>query len=106
MEHVFICYSRKDQTLALKTKEMLEGAGKEVWIDLEDLPASSRWRNEIQESITESIAFIYLVSKNSISSEYCQREYSFACQLNKRIFPVLLPETVYRDIPESISIYQ
>lgn len=106
MEHIFICYSRKDQKLALQVKEILKKAGKAVWIDLEDLPASSIWRTEIQNAITESIAFIYLVSNNSLESEYCQKEFKFAGELNKRIFPILLPGITNKDVPEIVSSRQ
>ncbi len=106
MEHVFICYSRKDQNLALQFKEILRKAGKDVWIDLEDLPASSIWRTEIQNAITESIAFVYLVSRNSLESEYCQKEFKFANELNKRIFPILLPGITDKDVPEIVSSRQ
>lgn len=106
MEHVFICYSRKDQNVALQLKEILANAGKNVWIDVKDLPASSIWRSEIQYAIRESIAFVYLVSSNSLESEYCQKEFEFACELNKRIFPILLPEISDKDIPEIVSLRQ
>ncbi len=106
MEHIFICYSRRDQNSALNFKESLENAGKDVWIDLEDLPASSIWRSEIRNAITESVAFIYLVSHNSLSSEYCQKEFEFAKQAGKRIFPILLAGITENDIPENIASYQ
>lgn len=106
MEHIFVCYSRTDRDLALQFKGALEKADKNVWIDVEDLPASYIWRNEIKNAITEAIAFVYLVSSNSLVSEYCQKEFEFARQLNKRIFPVLLPGTTDKEIPENISSYQ
>lgn len=106
MEHIFVCYSRKDQNFTLQLKQALEKVGKNVWIDVEDLPASYIWRNEIKNAITEAIAFVYLVSANSLGSEYCQKEFEFARQLNKRIFPILLPETTDKEIPEDISSYQ
>lgn len=106
MEHVFICYSRKDRNLALQLKGVLEKAGQNVWIDIEDLPASSIWRAEIQTAITESIAFVFLVSSNSLESEYCQKEIDFASQLNKRIFPILLSGITDKDVPEIISSSQ
>ena len=106
MEHIFICYSHTDRELAIQLKEKLESAGKIVWIDLEDLPASSSWSEEIRNSITEAIAFIYLVSDDSLHSEYCQREIDFACTLNKRVFPILTPGMLGNKIPERISSFQ
>lgn len=106
MENIFICYSRTEQNFALELKETLEKTGKEAWIDLKHLPASSIWRKEIEEAITGSIAFIYLVSENSLRSDYCQKEFEYAQRLNKRIFPILLPGMTDKDVPESISSRQ
>lgn len=106
MEHIFVCYSRKDQNYALQLEGALEKIGKNVWIDVEDLPASYIWRSEIKNAITEAIAFVYLVSTSSLGSEYCQKEFEFAGQLNKRIFPILLPGTTDKEIPEEVSSYQ
>ena len=106
MDHLFICYSRKDQDLALKLKTALEQTGTDVWIDLDDLPASSIWRDEISDAITGAIAFIYLISIHSLASEYCQKEFEHAKQINKKIIPVLLPHATDKEIPEHISIYQ
>ncbi len=106
MEHIFICYSRKDKKFAIGLKNEFEKSGKEVWIDLEDLPVSAIWRKEIEYAIISSTAFIYLVSTNSLHSEYCQKELNSARQINKRIFPIFLPQSSENDIPGNISSYQ
>jgi len=106
MEHIFVCYSRKDQSFALKLKEFLENAGKDVWIDLEDLPTSSIWREEIQAAITEAVAFIYLISFDSIESKYCQKEFDCALQSKIKIFPILLDGVMDKDIPQNVTSFQ
>ena len=106
MEHIFICYSRKDKEFAFSLKDALENAGKEVWIDTVDLPASSTWRKEIEEAITQSIAFVYLITPNSLESEYCQKEFETANNQNKRIFPILLSGTIDKSVPKIISSRQ
>lgn len=106
MDHIFICYSRKDQDQAIQLKKALEDQGKDIWLDQEDLPASSIWRDEIRNAITESVAFIFLLSSNSINSEYCQKEFKHARQLNKKIFPVLLPSLTDKDVSDDISVFQ
>lgn len=106
MELVFICYSSKDRDLASQLNDALEKAGLNPWIDKEDLHLSSPWRREIENAITESVAFVYLASGNSLRSEYCQKELFLARQLNKRIFPILIPGTSDKEIPDAISSYQ
>ncbi len=106
MSQVFIAYSRTNRDLALLLKETLQDAGYDVWIDLEDLPASSVWRLEIKEAIEGCIAFIYLLSSESISSKYCQDEFKYARELNKKIIPILLSGMNDINIPSKISEIQ
>ena len=103
MSQVFIAYSRTNRDLALLLKNALEEAGIDVWIDLEDLPVASIWRLEIQEAIEGCVAIIYLLSPESIASKYCQNEFRYARELNKKIITVRLPETSDADIPSEIS---
>ena len=106
MSQVFIAYSRKNRDLALSLKSTLEDAGHDVWIDLEDLPAASSWRVEIQEAIEKSIAFIYLLSLDSVNSQYCQNEFRYARELNKKIIPILLPGMKDSSIPAEVAEIQ
>jgi len=106
MASVFISYSRNNRELALGLKDALENADRDVWIDLEDLPPSSIWRLEIQEAIEGCVAFIYLLSQDSISSKYCRQEFQYARELNKKIIPVLLPGIKDVDIPAEVSEIQ
>lgn len=106
MSQIFISYSRSNRELALLLKQALEDSGRDVWIDLEDLPPSSIWRLEIREAIEGCVAFIYLLSPRSIGSTYCRSEFDYARELNKKIIPVLLPEMSDQDIPDHISEIQ
>ena len=106
MSQIFIAYSRKNRDLAFSLKDTLEEAGYDVWIDLEDLPAASSWRLEIQEAIEKSVAFIYLLSPDSAMSQYCQNEFRYARDLNKKIVPILLPGMKDSDIPSEIAEIQ
>lgn len=106
MSHIFIAYSRTNRDVAIKLKQTLEGLGRSVWIDLEDLPPSSIWRMEIKEAIEGCVAFIYLLSRDSIASKYCREEFNYAQELNKRIIPVLLAGMSDHDIPDHISDIQ
>jgi WD40 repeat protein len=106
MNHIFISYSREDREFTQKLIKKLESKNKSVWVDTDDLYASAIWWDELQNAIMESIAYIYLVSKNSLNSEYCKKEYLLASEKHKKIIPILLPGYSEKDIPKNIDIYQ
>lgn len=76
-----------------------EELGHKVWIDLEDLPAASLWRDEIAEAIERADVFLFALTLDSASSLECQKELDHALHLQKRIIPVVL-----RDVePEQVD---
>ena len=47
MSDVFISYSRKDKNFARALHQALTKHGKDVWVDLEDIPPTAEWLKEI-----------------------------------------------------------
>ena len=47
---------------SLGSARALEAAGKDVWVDLDDIPPASRWREALQEGVLDSGAFVYVIS--------------------------------------------
>ena len=45
MADVFISYSRQDEAFARRLHQGLEAQGRDAYMDVEDIPASDRWRN-------------------------------------------------------------
>jgi hypothetical protein len=64
-------------------------AGKDVWIDWEDIPFSSKWWDEIAQAIAGAGTFICVLSPDYLVSKTCLEELNLAEGLNKRIIPVL-----------------
>lgn len=89
LSDVFISYSRKDSIFVESLHKALINAGKEVWIDWEDIPYSSKWWDEITEAIQGANTFICVLSPDYMSSRTCVDELNLADQLNKRIIPTL-----------------
>ena len=106
MAHIFISYARTNRNYAFRLKEALEGAGIETWVDLENLDPGSIWQREIESAIDGCFAFIYLLSKESIASEYCQNEFGYALEEKKKIIPIRLPGINDSDVPAEISAFQ
>lgn len=89
MPDVFVSYSRRDKEFVEKLVSGLAQDGREIWVDWQDIPRAADWLNEIDKGIENSPSFIFVVSKNSLSSEICNHELDYALKFNKRIVPVI-----------------
>jgi WD40 repeat protein len=89
---IFISYSRKDKLFTRKLNNSIKSAGIDVWVDWESIPLSSDWMKEITTAIEGSDAFIFVISPDSLSSQYCMQELELSIKYNKKILPVLLRE--------------
>lgn len=107
MSKVFISYDRSDKSFTLQLKTSLENLGYSIWVDFEELQPSVVWGEKIGKAIKESVAFIYLLSPESIKQgSYCRIEFNDAEKLGKKIIPVLLPSIASdRELPEEIRKY-
>ncbi len=87
---VFVSYSRRDAEFVVESvKPQLASLDLDVWIDLDDIPPSSKWRDEIQDGIERCEALIIIVSPDSAMSPEVGKELVRADELGKRIVPVL-----------------
>lgn len=107
---LFISYARVDKPYCVQIVDMLDAH--DVWYD-HRIHAGQDWWKEIQEQIALCEGFVYLLSPESATSEYCQKELEIAHKANKNIFPVLihpeveLPNTLkhihYADLTKGIT---
>jgi hypothetical protein len=89
VNETFISYSRKDKEFVGTVVQSLQKTGIDLWIDEADIPAASIWKQEILVGIQFAHNFIYVISPDSIESEYCNLELDYALSLNKRIIPIV-----------------
>lgn len=89
MGHIFISYSRKDETYVTKLVEALENKGFEVWIDTEIL-TGGKWIEVINHKIDTCDAFVVVMTDYSKKSKWVNREVLYAIQEEKSVFPLLL----------------
>lgn len=101
---LFLSYARVDQPVAIQIAEALSGLHM-IWLD-ERLYAGQRWWEEIRRRLDWCEGFVYLLSPESVTSEYCLRELKIAQEAGKHIFPVLIRRSAEVDVPESISEIQ
>jgi WD40 repeat protein len=101
---VFISYSRRGDTdLVDHLAAALAQRGQEAWVDRADIFPSSPWRPEIEQAVLEAHAMVFVVSPDSVASEYCLGELAMASGVGKRIVPVLARETPMESVPDDLA---
>jgi hypothetical protein len=89
MIDIFISYSRRDVEFVRSLYAALTAGGLDVWVDLKDIDYSTQWWDEICSAIDRAQNMLFVISPDSLSSEYCHRELARARAANKRIITVL-----------------
>lgn len=88
---LFISYARRDKPLVLPLVSQL-GAKYDCWVDWEDIPDGTKWEREINKGIAQSDVFLFLLTPNSATSEWCNKELQIANNWGKRIIPIAFGE--------------
>ncbi|HAJ59551.1 MAG TPA: hypothetical protein DCP31_09990, partial [Cyanobacteria bacterium UBA8543] len=101
MNETFISYSRRDTDFVGRLEDRLRAAGIDPWIDKQDISGAVLWRQEILVGIQFCHNFVYVVSPDSVRSQYCDLELDHALALNKRIIPIVAK--LAHDIRPAIS---
>lgn len=101
--HTFISYSRINKEFAVKLAKELRAAGFPIWLDQLDIPAGSRWDDEIEKALWECGIFLTILTPASIASENAKDEIGYAIDHGKRILPVLLEDC---EIPLRLRRFQ
>lgn len=100
---VFISYAHKDSAIANKIKGDLRRHGISVWIDERLKPGDEAWKKQLAVAIQEQPCLAFLMTKKSVSSEYCQWELDTARRWKKIILPVMVEAA---DVPGPIQRLQ
>ncbi|MCL4251103.1 MAG: SUMF1/EgtB/PvdO family nonheme iron enzyme [Anaerolineae bacterium] len=89
MPKLFVSYSRSDTDFTVLLIERLRRIYNlpNVWYD-DDLHGGVHWWKAILNEIAECDVFIYLLSNESVTSPYCQAEFTEAQRLQKPIVTV------------------
>jgi WD40 repeat protein len=102
----FISYSHKNRDFAFGLRDELQRRGKSVWIDEDGIPPADLWKDEINRAIEGAVAYVFVISRASVMSQYCLDELTYADSLHKRILPVRYQVVPDDDIPALISARQ
>jgi WD40 repeat protein len=86
---VFVSYAREDAAFALRLKEGLERAAKQVWIDSDAIPKGAEWWARVEAGIESARAVVAVLSPDFAESTVCEREIGYAVEHGKRLLPVV-----------------
>src|SRR5690606_36175944 len=89
MTDLFISYSRRDLDFVQQLYDRLKARERDIWIDLEDIPPTAEWLQEIYTGIEAANAFVFVISPHSAVSEVCRLEIEHAVKHNKKLVPIL-----------------
>ena len=85
----FICYSRRDREFVERLHAALAAAGKEVYVDWEDIPNwSPDYEDELYSGIDAADTFLIVLSPDSLASPNCRLEIDRAVEQGKRLRPL------------------
>ena len=98
-----ISYSRIDIEFVRRLHDALAEAGKDVYVDWEDIPAwSPDWQQELFAAIERADTFIFVLSESSLASEHIKVELDHAVEQGKRIKPLYLHEVDDEHVPDAL----
>lgn len=105
MADIFISYAREDSEFVRKLVDSLQADNRDVWVDFNDIPFGTEWWQEIVEAIEKSPVGIFVISEDSVNSQYCSLEIAQLFQNQKKIIPIVArkpSEPLIENLPEVI----
>jgi WD40 repeat protein len=104
MPDAFISYSRQDADFVRRLAAGLQERGKDVWIDTNGIRDTEVFPDALRRAIEASDAFVFVISPDSVRSDFCEQEVAHAADLNKRIVPLALREVPDAELPDEIRV--
>ncbi|MFP4103728.1 toll/interleukin-1 receptor domain-containing protein, partial [Coleofasciculus sp.] len=106
MTQVFISYTNEDRATMEKIRNSLRRESLTVWTNTTDIQTGEVFEEAIKRGIEQADNLVYLLSPDSVNSDYAQRELDYAVSLNKRIIHLLVRETPPEQIPLALRDLQ
>ncbi len=103
MSDIFLSYAAEDREIMEQVKRILLRQGLTVWTNKTDIKSGKKFQDEINNGIEGSDNLVYLLSNESVKSNYCQQELTYAASLNKRIIPLKLETVEPNLIPKELQ---
>lgn len=95
---VFISYSRKDFEKVKTVKEEIDRlVGIDCWMDLNGIESGDWFKKVIISAINRHNTLLFMLTPNSMNSQFAMKELGFAASKGKRIILVDLEHTLLND---------
>jgi WD40 repeat protein len=104
LSDVFVSYSRRDRAFVARLAEALKARGKDVWVDVGGIRDAEVFPVALRTAVEESDGFLFVISPESVASQFCEQEVAHALELNKRIVPLLYRPVPDKEVPEGIRV--
>ena len=101
MPKLFVSYARVNRPAVDELVGDLEILGFETWVD-SSIRGGQQWWDVILKAIADCDAFVAVLSRGSLSSQACGREFEWAEALGKPVLPVAI-ESLTGALPARIS---
>lgn len=98
--YVFACYAHEDRARVYPEITRLNESGFHIWYD-DGIAPGSEWSETLARQIKGCDTFLYFLTPNSVASEHCRREVSFALEQTCSIVAVHLEPT---EMPDGLSL--
>jgi hypothetical protein len=102
---VFLSYSHEDKQLRNKVKDALIENGLSVWTD-ELIKDGSKWKEQIDNAINKTSAFVVIITRNSLVSDEVKHEIQLAAALAHPRYLVLCGSVEPTDLPDELKQIQ
>ncbi|MEQ9354013.1 TIR domain-containing protein [Coleofasciculus chthonoplastes] len=106
MTQVFLAYAEADKGVMQQIRNRLWREGFTVWTNQTDIQTGEVFQEAIHRGIEAADNLVYLLSPDSVTSEYCQQEVDYALSLNKRIIPIKVGVFANEKIPSVLRDLQ
>jgi hypothetical protein len=103
LSRIFISYAHVDYPLVVQLVDLLRAGNHDPWFD-HRLVVGRDWKEQLREAIVQCDGFLYALTPESVTSEWCQWEMGEAVKLGKPIIPVLLQAKT--QVPDALKRYQ
>ncbi len=91
-DKVFISYSHADNAAVEPVVAVVEKAGRDVWMDKQDVPAGNGWAGEIVRGIKSARGIMVMCSPHAFMSDHIKREVYLADRYKKPMLPVFIAD--------------
>ena len=90
---IFISYSREDESIVEPVVKLLRVTESKLFLDVDSIAPGEKWEEEIARSLSTADKVCVFWCQHSASSEWVNREWRYAHELQKKIIPLLLDST-------------